>query len=49
MLPEVDTAVLEKSFTELELYETVFGSEPFGVPGPDGVILLFYFISIFGL
>jgi hypothetical protein len=33
---------LEKSFTELELKEAVFGSEASGAPGPDGFSFMFY-------
>jgi hypothetical protein len=42
LLSELDRLDLEKSFTELELKETFFGSEASGAPGPDGFSFMFY-------
>jgi hypothetical protein len=42
LISESDRMELEKSFTELELKEAVFGSEASGAPGPDGFSFMFY-------
>jgi hypothetical protein len=41
-ITENDRLSLVAPFTELELYETIFESDPAGAPGPDGFSFLFY-------